>query len=97
MYIITNKNEQVITFSEKPFDFIDGNISDGQSIYLNGVETFEVNNLPEDSVPGKHCYNPEAGFYLDPGYEPSIEEKYEELQQKYNLMQAALDEMIFGL
>lgn len=103
MFIITDKNNVVIHFSETKDFQENGNllIKDGTlaiaNNLLNGV--YEVEEIPENVQEHKYCFTEEKGFYENENYiapEPDETTRIRELEQQITDLQLALAELVEG-
>ena len=107
MHIIIGINKVVLCKTDKLEYLEDGLISVSEfERYAKSAykEIIEVDSVPDDFADGKYKYTHENGFVLNETWmEPDapvnpveLKKENEELKQRVDLMQKALDDLIFG-
>ena len=87
MYVITNKEDNSIFYiaeamKEKELDYKEI-VDFGFCIKVSDWGVFEVDEIPENVIPGKYCYTEEKGFYENPNWvEPEVEDPIQEYRDK---------------
>ena len=84
MYIITSVKQNHIIMMGESLDYLDNGypvlLEENISFIPNEVVVNEVENIPVDIEPYKHCYAEEKGFYPNPDYvepKPYTQEQYD--------------------
>ena len=91
MYILTNKENEIVVFSTTLSYTSEGDylIDEGKIIVSTHLATYayEYNKeIPKEVGPSKYCYTEEKGFYKNPNYIPyySVEDRVSALEDAVN-------------
>lgn len=94
MQIICNENDLIINIADVVVENEYRNIIADGIVMLGDLKVFSINALPVDILPMKYCYTAEKGFFLNPNYVPSIEEKAKQLETELLNTKLAMAELV---